>query len=77
MNGKRNILNTLCVPGRWGGVVTQTRITHATPAAAYAHVANRDWEADIPPGVDGRDLCKDNGYQLVMDENNQDIRVGI
>jgi alkaline phosphatase len=28
------------------GVVTTTRITHATPAACYAHVAHRDWEDD-------------------------------
>ena len=26
------------------GVVTTTRITHATPAATYAHTPNRDWE---------------------------------
>jgi alkaline phosphatase len=28
------------------GVVTTTRITHATPAAAYAHTADRNWESD-------------------------------
>jgi alkaline phosphatase len=28
------------------GVVTTTRITHATPAACYAHSADRDWESD-------------------------------
>jgi alkaline phosphatase len=26
------------------GIVTTTRITHATPAAAYAHTPNRNWE---------------------------------
>jgi alkaline phosphatase len=26
------------------GIVTTTRISHATPAANYAHTANRDWE---------------------------------
>jgi alkaline phosphatase len=26
------------------GIVTTTRITHATPAANYAHTPNRDWE---------------------------------
>jgi alkaline phosphatase len=33
------------------GVVTTTRVTHATPAACYAHVPERDWEDDsaIPP----------------------------
>ena len=28
------------------GFVTNTRITHATPAALYAHVADRAWECD-------------------------------
>lgn len=28
------------------GVVTTTRLTHATPAACYAHVAERNWEGD-------------------------------
>ena len=28
------------------GVVTTTRVTHATPAACYAHIADRDWESD-------------------------------
>ncbi|MGH9932389.1 MAG: alkaline phosphatase [Pyrinomonadaceae bacterium] len=28
------------------GVVTTTRLTHATPAACYAHTPERDWESD-------------------------------
>lgn len=28
------------------GVVSTARLTHATPAACYAHTAHRDWEAD-------------------------------
>jgi alkaline phosphatase len=28
------------------GIVTTARLTHATPAACYAHTANRDWESD-------------------------------
>lgn len=32
--------------GRSTGVVTTTRVTHATPAACYAHTADRDWESD-------------------------------
>lgn len=32
----------------WGvGVVTTTRVTHATPAAVYAHTTDRDLEEDI------------------------------
>lgn len=35
------------------GLVTTTRLTHATPAALYAHSADRDWEADVdlPPAA--------------------------
>ena len=39
------------------GVVTTTRITHATPAAAYAHSADRDWENDD----DVKEDCTDIG----------------
>ncbi len=37
--------------GLWTGVVTTTTITHATPAGAYAHTPDRDWECDakLPP----------------------------
>ncbi|MEM7410687.1 MAG: alkaline phosphatase [Myxococcota bacterium] len=28
------------------GIVSTARITHATPAAAYAHTSERDWESD-------------------------------
>lgn len=33
--------------GKATGVVTTTRITHATPAGYYAHSADRDWENEI------------------------------
>jgi len=32
--------------GKSTGVVSTARITHATPAANYAHTPNRDWESD-------------------------------
>lgn len=37
--------------GRSTGVVTTTRVTHATPAATYSHVPHRDAEADIAAQV--------------------------
>jgi alkaline phosphatase len=35
------------------GVVTTTALTHATPAACYAHSPKRDWESDalLPPAT--------------------------
>uniref|UniRef100_A0A8C4KSY4 Alkaline phosphatase n=1 Tax=Dromaius novaehollandiae TaxID=8790 RepID=A0A8C4KSY4_DRONO len=56
------------------GIVTTTRVTHATPSAAYAHSANRDWYSDgeMPPdALEGG--CKDIARQLV--ENIPDIEV--
>jgi len=32
--------------GKSTGVITTTRLTHATPGACYAHTADRDWESD-------------------------------
>lgn len=48
------------------GIVTTTRITHATPASVYARSADRDWEADsaIPEGERGKG-CADIASQLV------------
>lgn len=48
------------------GVVSTARITHATPAAVYAHVPDRDWESDsaIPEGQRGLG-CSDIASQLI------------
>lgn len=46
------------------GIVTTTRVTHASPAASYAHSADRKWEADtdvLKQGVQ----CEDIASQLV------------
>ena len=48
------------------GVVTTTRITHATPAAAYAHSPDRDWEGDADLTAAAREAgCPDIASQLV------------
>lgn len=39
------------------GIVTTTRLTHATPAAAYAHIPNRNWESDVPEGQNCTDIA--------------------
>ena len=56
--------------GKDTGIVTTARVTHATPAALYAHVANRDWECGIPltsaADQDIRDPeARDVAWQLV------------
>jgi alkaline phosphatase len=42
----KSILEVAAEQGKATGIVTTARITHATPAALYAHTAVRDWEAD-------------------------------
>ncbi len=42
----RTILERAEQRGMSTGVVTTARITHATPAVNYAHISNRDWEAN-------------------------------
>lgn len=52
--------------GRAAGVVTTTRVTHATPAGAYAHTAYRDWEGDGDmPAEALKAGCKDIARQLI------------
>ncbi len=53
------ILELAKARGMATGVVTTARVTHATPAATYAHTAERDWEADsnIPAGATVKDIA--------------------
>ncbi|VAW37605.1 Alkaline phosphatase [hydrothermal vent metagenome] len=48
------------------GVVTTARLTHATPAATYAHAVSRYWEADADiPEAERNKGCKDIALQLI------------
>ncbi|MGB6230030.1 MAG: alkaline phosphatase, partial [Litorimonas sp.] len=48
------------------GLVTTTRLTHATPAAAYAHSSERNWEYDGELSIDSRaGGCRDIAAQFV------------
>lgn len=48
------------------GVVTTTRITHATPAATYAHSPERNWESDTDlPEKATAAGCRDIAQQLL------------
>lgn len=46
--------------GKSTGVVTTARVTHATPAVNYAHISDRDWEADanLPAGATVKDIAR-------------------
>lgn len=60
------------------GIVTTTRITHATPAAVYGHVPNRNWEgADRAyPAADRASGCADLATQLVRFKGGFDVALG-
>ena len=47
------------------GVVTTTRLTHATPGAMYSHSPMRDWEADINLPTDSVG-CTDIATQVCL-----------
>ena len=59
------------------GIVTTTRITHATPAGTYAHAASRDWEDDSSVTASGQDseTCDDIAEQLILGETGKHFKV--
>ncbi|MGE0622590.1 MAG: alkaline phosphatase [Pseudomonadales bacterium] len=58
------------------GVISTTRITHATPGATYAHVPNRNWEADVAMPAAAREAgCRDIARQLVEFDHGDGIEV--
>ncbi|RXN19850.1 alkaline tissue-nonspecific isozyme [Labeo rohita] len=60
--------------GKSVGIVTTTRVNHATPSAAYAHCVDRDWYSDAEmPAEALQSGCKDIARQLF--ENIPDIDV--
>ena len=73
-NTNRQYRYLLYISGKATGIVTTARLTHATPAAAYAHSPNRRWESDydtVTRNVTGG--CKDIALQLI--EENPHINV--
>ncbi|OWF46723.1 alkaline phosphatase, tissue-nonspecific isozyme-like [Mizuhopecten yessoensis] len=70
----KSILDWSKNEGKSTGIVTTTRVTHATPAASYAHAADRGWEGDTELQVEEIEGgCRDIAYQLIM--NNSDVNV--
>ncbi len=88
--GRRNCKDALRYPlenigeiakrrGKNVGIVTTTRITHATPASLYAHTPERDWESDqFLPMDDWTVGCRDIAWQLLnsVPEGGLDIVMG-
>lgn len=52
--------------GKATGIVTTARLTHATPAAMYAHSVERNWESDDKLTEEARkNGCRDIAQQLI------------
>lgn len=62
--------------GKSTGIVTTTRITHASPAGGYARTANRDWESDTDMLTfpDAKD-CPDIAKQLIREKPGNNFNV--
>ncbi|XP_041378129.1 LOW QUALITY PROTEIN: alkaline phosphatase, tissue-nonspecific isozyme-like [Gigantopelta aegis] len=61
--------------GKAVGIVTTARITHATPAASYAHSADRDWESPWDLREGNATKCPDVAAQL-FDNIDIDVMMG-
>ncbi|XP_075217521.1 membrane-bound alkaline phosphatase-like isoform X2 [Lycorma delicatula] len=63
--------------GKATGLVTTTRVSHASPSGVYAHTASRYWEYDHPIAKLGKDpeKCWDITRQLVTNEPGKNLKV--
>ncbi|XP_064642696.1 alkaline phosphatase, tissue-nonspecific isozyme-like [Lineus longissimus] len=68
-----SILEWSAAKGKSTGVVSTARITHASPAAAYAKSSHRNWEDDAQLPASAKGKCKDIAAQLI--ERGKDISV--
>jgi len=73
-NNLTTILELAEMDGLSTGLITTTRITHATPAAFYAHVDNRDNESEIASQLlkSGTDVILGGGQQYFVGRNHTD-----
>ncbi|XP_023331803.1 alkaline phosphatase, tissue-nonspecific isozyme, partial [Eurytemora carolleeae] len=60
-----SIMNWGAMIGKEVGIVTTTRLTHATPGAVYSNSPSRDWESDIDIPADQKKGCLDIATQLL------------
>lgn len=63
--------------GKSVGIVTTTRVNHATPSASYAHCVDRDWYSDNEMPTEAVQAgCKDIARQLMENIPNIDVIMG-
>lgn len=63
--------------GKWAGLVTTTRVTHASPAGVYSHIAERDWEndAEVTSDCGSNSGIQDIAYQLARGEVGSQLKL--
>lgn len=60
------------------GIVSSARLTHATPATAYAHVPDRGWEVDGNLPAEAIEAgCRDIARQLIEFDHGDGIEVAL
>ncbi|TGY94020.1 alkaline phosphatase [Marinicauda pacifica] len=60
------------------GIVSSARLTHATPATAFAHVPSRNWEVDAVLPADAVEAgCRDIARQLVEFDHGNGLELAI
>uniref|UniRef100_A0A2H8TYK4 Alkaline phosphatase n=1 Tax=Melanaphis sacchari TaxID=742174 RepID=A0A2H8TYK4_9HEMI len=78
-NQTQSIAEWSMAKGKAIGLVTTTRVTHASPAGLYAHTANRDWESDVELAKAAKltdvTQCEDIAKQLITKSPGIDIKV--
>lgn len=75
-NHVHSMLHWAQLAGKSTGIVTNTRITHATPAGAYAHSSNRLYECDNDVNILGGDkTCVDIARQLIEGKTGKNLNV--
>ncbi|KAK7094252.1 alkaline phosphatase-like [Littorina saxatilis] len=68
-----SILDWSMAQGKSTGIVTTTRVTHATPASTCVHTPERNWEHSVP---DDQSDCMDIAQQLVRNNSNINVVMG-
>ena len=53
-----SILTFAELAGMSTGLITNTRVTHATPGAFYSHTSSRNWENDQSAKENCKDICE-------------------
>lgn len=63
--------------GKATGIVTTTRVTHASPAGAYAHTSHREFESDydIVRLKGDPNVCEDIANQLIRNKVSRNFKV--